>query len=86
MPWVSLPIDEETLKEISRITGGRYYRATDEEALDEIYRQILEMEKTAFEVKSFKHRKELAGFIMPFGILAVMLEVLLVSTVWRKLP
>ena len=79
-------LDEDTLKEIARITGGRYYRATDERALDEIYRQILEMEKTAFEVKSFKHRKELAGFLMPFGVLAVLLEVMLVSTVWRKIP
>jgi Ca-activated chloride channel family protein len=79
-------LDEDTLKEIARITGGRYYRATDEKALDEIYRQILEMEKTAFEVKTFKHRKELAGFLMPFGILAVLVEVMLVSTLWRKIP
>jgi Ca-activated chloride channel family protein len=79
-------LDEETLKEIARVTGGKYYRATDEQALDEIYRQILEMEKTAFEVKTFKHRKELAGFILPFGILALLAEVMLVSTVWRKIP
>ena len=79
-------LDEETLKEIARITGGKYYRATDDRALDDIYKQILEMEKTAFEVKTFKHRTELAGFILPFGILAVLIEVMLVSTVWRKIP
>jgi len=79
-------LDEDTLKEIARITGGTYYRATDEQALDEIYKQILEMEKTAFEVKTFKHRKELAGFLIPFGILAVLVEVMLVSTIWRKIP
>jgi Ca-activated chloride channel family protein len=79
-------LDEGTLKEIARITGARYYRATDERALDEIYKQILEMEKTAFEIKTFKHRKELAGFLLPFGLLAVLTEVLLVSTVWRKIP
>jgi Ca-activated chloride channel family protein len=79
-------LDEDTLKEIARITGGTYYRATDEQALDEIYRKILEMEKTAFEVKTYKHRKELAKYFLPFALAAVMLEIMLVSTVWRKIP
>jgi Ca-activated chloride channel family protein len=79
-------LDEDTLKEIARITGGKYYRATDERALDEIYKKILEMEKTAFEVKTFKHRKELAKYILPFAFAAVMVEIMLVSTVWRKIP
>jgi Ca-activated chloride channel family protein len=79
-------LDEDTLKEIARITGGEYYRATDEQTLDMIYRQILEMEKTAFEVKQFKRRKELAGFILPLGLAAMLLEIALVSTVWRKIP
>jgi Ca-activated chloride channel family protein len=79
-------LDEETLKEIAHLTDGRYYRATDEEALDEIYRQILDMEKTGFEVKAFKHRKELAGYLLPLGVLALLTEVVLVSTFWRKIP
>jgi Ca-activated chloride channel family protein len=79
-------IDEPTLKEIAGITSGKYYRATDEKALDDIYRKILEMEKSAFEVKYFKHRKELAKYVLPFGIVAMLVEVLLVSTVWRKIP
>ena len=79
-------LDEETLKEIARITDGRYYRATDEQALDEIYKRILEMERTAFEVKHFKHRKELAKYILPLGILAMLSEMILVTTVWRKIP
>jgi len=79
-------LDEDTLKEIARIADGRYYRATDEKALDEIYKKILEMEKTAFEVKHFKHRKELAKYILPFGVLAMFVEIMLLSTVWRKIP
>jgi len=74
------------LKEIARLTDGRYYRATDEKALDEIYNRILEMEKSTFEVKHFKHRKELAKYLLPVGILGVLLEALLVSTIWRKIP
>ena len=79
-------LDEDTLKEIASMTGGTYYRATDEQALDEIYRKILEMERTAFEVKHFKHRKELAGRILPFAILALFVELVLVTTIWRKIP
>jgi len=79
-------LDEDTLKEIAAMTGGTYYRATDEQALDDIYKKILEMERTAFEVKHFKQRKELAKRILPFAILALFLEVVLLTTVWRKIP
>jgi Ca-activated chloride channel family protein len=79
-------IDEDTLKEIARVTDGRYYRATDEKALDDIYRKIIEMEKSAFEVHQFRHRKELARYVLPFGLAAVLMEIVLVSTIWRRIP
>jgi Ca-activated chloride channel family protein len=79
-------LDEETLREIAAMTGGTYYRATDEQALNEIYRKILEMERTAFEVKHFKQRKEIAGRFIPFALLALFVEIMLVTTVWRKIP
>jgi Ca-activated chloride channel family protein len=79
-------LDEDALKEISKMTGGRYYRATDEKALDEIYRKILEMERTAFEVKHFKHRKELVKYVLPLAVLGMLMEIVLVSTIWRKIP
>jgi hypothetical protein len=44
------------------------------------------MERTAFKVKQFKHKKELAGRIMPFAALALFLEILLVTTIWRRIP
>jgi Ca-activated chloride channel family protein len=79
-------LDEGALKEIAQITNGKYYRATDEKALDDIYKKILEMERTAFEVRHFKHRKELAKYILPFGVLAMFVEIMLLSTLWRKIP
>jgi Ca-activated chloride channel family protein len=79
-------LDEDTLKEIARITGGKYYRATDQEALDEIYRRILEMEKSSFEVRHYRHRKELAKFVLPLGILVVFTEIMLGTTLWRRIP
>jgi Ca-activated chloride channel family protein len=79
-------LDEETLKEIAKITDGKYYRATDKEALDDIYRRILEMEKSAFEVRQFKRRKEVARYILPFGLLAMLAEIVLITTAWRRIP
>lgn len=78
--------DEASLKEIARMTDGRYYRATDEKALDEIYTRILEMEKSTFEVKHFKQRRELAKQVLPFVILGLLVEVVLVTTVWKRIP
>lgn len=78
--------DEPTLKQIAQMTDGRYYRATDEKALDEIYKRILEMEKSTFEVKHFKQRKELAGYVLPVALAGMLLEVVLLAGVWRKIP
>jgi Ca-activated chloride channel family protein len=78
--------DEPTLKQIAASTDGTYYRATDETALDEIYRRILDMERSTFEVKYFKVRKEAVKYVLPVGILALLVEALLASTVWRRIP
>ena len=78
--------DEPTLKEIAAMTDGKYYRATDEKALDDIYRRIIEMEKSTFEVRHFTHRRELAKYVLPVALLALLAEVVLVSTLWRKIP
>lgn len=79
-------LDEDTLKGIAETTGGKYYRATDEQALDDIYRGILEMEKTAFRVKSFRQRKEVAKYALPVGLAVLFSEILLLGVVWRKIP
>jgi Ca-activated chloride channel family protein len=79
-------LDEDTLKDIAERTGGRYYRATDEQALDEIYQRILEMEKTAFRIKSFRHRTEVARYVLPAGLAVLFVEILLLGVVWRKIP
>ena len=53
--YANLPvhIDEELLREIAGLTGGRYFRATDEAALDSIYTRIDELEKTEVEVRTY---------------------------------
>ncbi len=57
---IPVSIDEETLSEIAAITGGRYFRATDRESLEQVYAQIDELERTSIEQKQYTDYKEIA--------------------------
>ena len=81
---VKVEIDEELLKEIADVTGGAYFRATNNRKLKEIYDEINKLEKT--EIKEFKYYNYeekyrplvlLAGFLLLF-------ELLLRYTVFRS--
>ena len=79
-------IDEETLQEIADLTGGLYFRAEDEQGLQEIYATINELERSQVEVRTFTRYTELAvWFILPAAIL-LALELLLRRTLFRKIP
>lgn len=83
---IEVDLDEPVLKEIAAITGGSYFRATDEQKLKEIYREIEQMETSRTETREFVRRKEL---FLPFALMAalfVMLEILLHTVVLRKIP
>lgn len=70
-------IDEETLKNISRITNGKYFRAIDENALFDIYNEIDMLERSVIEVKEYTLYKELFGwFIIPAFFLGFILFLL----------
>ena len=59
-------IDTKTLKEISSKTGGKFFRATDENALIEIYKEIDKLERSEIEVKDYTKYQELyAWFLIP---------------------
>ena len=68
-------IDEVTLKKIASVTGGKYYRATDIKALELIYSDINDLERSDIEVNEYTHYEELYGwFLIPALILATLLE------------
>ena len=70
-------IDETTLKQIASVTGGKYYRATDIKALELIYSEINDLERSDIEVKEYLQYKELYGwFLIPALILGTLLEAL----------
>lgn len=77
MQQVEVEIDEDLLRQIAQTTGGRYFRATDNTKLAEIYSEINKMEKARTTVDSFPVYKEL---FPPFALAAfvfLLLELLL---------
>jgi len=83
---VPVDIDEKTLREIAGKTGGKYYRADNAETLRKIYDEIDTLEKSEVEVTKYINVKELFHWLVLPGIGLLLLETVLGSTVWRKLP
>lgn len=86
--YVNMPveIDTKTLSDIAATTQGNFYRATNNRELKQIYHDIDKLEKTKMNVKTFSKRYEA---YQPFAFLAVfslLLEILLRSTVFRRIP
>ncbi len=67
---VPVSIDDELLTEIADMSGGRYFRATNPEALDSVYQQIDELEKSEVEVSRYM---SYTPYYLPFVLLAGML-------------
>lgn len=67
--WVEVEIDETILRDIAKLTGGRYFRATNGEKLASIYTEIDELEKTRFNVLRYNQKTE---EFLPYGIAAVL--------------
>jgi len=90
-PWgvemqrVQVEIDETLLQQISAATGGRYFRATDNTKLAEIYSEINKMEKARTSVDSFPVYKELFGRFGVVALICLLLE-LLVRLLIRRMP
>lgn len=77
-------IDEGLLKQIAKSTGGKYFRATDNKKLEQIYDEINKLEKTDIEeFKYYNYQEKYRPLLMLAGIL-LLLEMLLRSTVFRS--
>ncbi len=92
-PWgevvyenVRIDLDEDTLKEMAEITGGKYFRATDTKSLEEIYGEIDALEKTPVEETGFRRYEELFSRFLLFGLLFLAIEIIFSNTLLRKLP
>jgi len=77
-------IDEELLIEIADVTGGKYFRATDNKKLEEIYNEINKLEKTEIEEFKFYNYEEKYRPLVLLAGLFLLLELLLRYTVFRS--
>lgn len=86
MQQMPVQIDEALMRKISGETGGTYYRATDNNSLSSIYREIDRLEKTKIEISSFKRYAELFFPFAFLGLLLLTLELIGRLTIYRTLP
>ena len=78
-------IDEGILKEIAKMTDGKYFRATDNEKLVEVYAEIDKLEKSRIDVRQFKLKEE--KFILPaiIAFILIIIEIIFRNTIFKSL-
>jgi Ca-activated chloride channel family protein len=78
-------IDEGILQQISQTTGGKYFRATDNDSLEKIYKEIDKLEKSKIDVRQFSKKEE--KYLLPALIAFFMLvvEIIARNTIFKNL-
>lgn len=92
-PWgrpyiaqAEVPVDSQTLEEVSRITGGKSYRATDMKGLNAIYNEIDNLEKSDALLKRYSEYVELFWIPLTIALGLGTLEFIARLTRWRRWP
>lgn len=83
---VPVEIDEDVLQQIATLTGGKYFRATDNNKLQQIYSEIDQLEKSKIEVKHFSKKNEQYFIFGLLGMCLLIAQALLRYTLLRKIP
>ncbi|MBW7887176.1 MAG: VWA domain-containing protein [Bacteroidetes bacterium] len=83
---IPVDLDENSLTKIAEMTGGKYFRATDNRKLKAIYNEIDKLEKTKIEVRSYRHYQELFYPIATLAFFLLIVDVGISQTWLRKLP
>ena len=83
---VPVEIDEDVLQQIAKMTGGSFFRATDNVTLSAIYGEIDQMEKTKLQVREYKKRNEEFFPYLFTAFLLLVVEILIRNTLLRRLP
>jgi Ca-activated chloride channel family protein len=80
------PPDDRELRRIAEVTGGKHFRAQDEESLERIYAEIDELERTEVEERRFVRWGELAHWWLVAAFVCIGLQAFLDATRLRKIP
>lgn len=86
MQMTDVQIDEPLMKKIASETGGRYFRATDNTSLQNIYHEIDKLERTKVEITSYKRFQEHFFPLAMIALACLLLEVVLRYTLFKRLP
>ncbi|MGK5085938.1 hypothetical protein WDW86_00110, partial [Bdellovibrionota bacterium FG-2] len=84
--WFDSALNPELLQHIAEITEGRFYRVTDEGSLQEVFKEIDQLERTEIKAKeNVKYEENFAKFLK-LALLLLLLELVLSRFWWRVLP
>ncbi len=79
-------VDTKTLKEIASIADGKFYHAESNQELRNVYKDIDQLEKTRMETKKFTKRYEAFQMFALTAAILMLLEILLRTTLFRRIP
>jgi Ca-activated chloride channel family protein len=82
---MQVEIDEAILKEIAKMTDGKYFRATDNEKLKQVYAEIDKLEKSRIETRQFKLKEEKFESLALAAFCLILLEIILRNTLFKNL-
>ena len=83
---IPVSVDEESLKQIAEIGGGKFFRATDSKSLEDIFASIDQLEKTEVKLKRSVQWREIFAWLVAAGMITAVLQTLYSLTTGRTLP
>ena len=83
---IEVKIDEDLLRQVANMTDGKYFRATDNSRLKEVYQEIDQLEKSKIDVTEFRKKHEEFLNLAIFALLLLSLETLSRFTLFRNIP
>ena len=83
---MEVQIDEDLLQRVADMTDGRYFRATSNQQLENIYKEIDQMEKSKIDVTEFRKKTDEYLPLALMALLFIILEILMRNTVFKNIP
>jgi Ca-activated chloride channel family protein len=84
--YVDVEIDEVVMNKISEMTGGKYFRATDNKSLKKVYEEIDRMEKSVISERNYSNKAERFFVFALIATLSLLLEFILKNTLFKSVP
>lgn len=83
---INADLDDETLKQIAKNTGGKYFNAKDYKSLKKIYNEIDKLEKEKFKVNYYYERKLLYNYFLIIALILILIKVFIFKTKFEMVP